>query len=352
MAGIASSLISAFLQHQFAKERLEQQAAQADKQHKEDQQARLQQALMMKDITAQQQEFMLRQRQTAQEAALKMQIADRQMRHKESQDLRKQMADQAIQVRKQLATEGIEARRSFMEERQAEREQAREEGKVEWGRRMEIMDKLIRERAETGRVEGAKIGAEEKLDQPALPGTYLDEQDRVVPTPASRREVKENQYRYLRQGSLQETTHGAGLMSYNHLSLTANRITNLLEKKVIGKDRSRVRQYLTTELGRLLGDPDVASLVQFLGPATSLAVARQYSAPGMGGVRGGVRLAEMFAEGLYARGDNLNAVLAKTRDLATLTKMSLEDQSLPTAKIDKLLTTLDKLEAFGGIKKR
>ena len=54
--GIADSIISIFLSHQFAKERQEQAQAAQEKQQKEQSQARLQQALMMKDIMGQQQE--------------------------------------------------------------------------------------------------------------------------------------------------------------------------------------------------------------------------------------------------------------------------------------------------------
>ena len=80
--GIADSIISAFLSHQFAKERQEQALAAQEKQQKEQSQARLQQQLMMKDIVGQQQEQRLQE-----------QIAARKAQQEDSQAFRKDLAE-------------------------------------------------------------------------------------------------------------------------------------------------------------------------------------------------------------------------------------------------------------------
>ena len=80
--GIADSIISAFLSHQFAKERQEQAQAAQEKQQKEQSQARLQQALMMKDIMGQQQEQRLQE-----------QIAARKAQQEDAQAFRKAEAE-------------------------------------------------------------------------------------------------------------------------------------------------------------------------------------------------------------------------------------------------------------------
>ena len=80
--GIADSIISAFLSHQFAKERQEQAIAAQEKQQKEQSQARLQQQLMMKDIMGQQQEQRLQE-----------QIAARRAQQEDAQAFRKAEAE-------------------------------------------------------------------------------------------------------------------------------------------------------------------------------------------------------------------------------------------------------------------
>ena len=95
--GIADSIISIFLSHQFAKERQEQAQAAQEKQQKEQSQARLQQALMMKDIMGQQQE----QRLQEQIAARKAQQEDAQAFRKDTLEKYKLTVDAQLRKRDQ-----------------------------------------------------------------------------------------------------------------------------------------------------------------------------------------------------------------------------------------------------------
>lgn len=74
---IAESLISAFLSHQFQKERAEEENKQRQQAQQQQQQARLQQALMMSEVIGQQQEQRAKESQANREFTYKLATEDR-----------------------------------------------------------------------------------------------------------------------------------------------------------------------------------------------------------------------------------------------------------------------------------
>src|SRR3990167_4962404 len=121
---IAESLISAFLSHQFQKERAEQENRQRQQQMQQQQQAQLQQALMMREVIGQQQE----QQQQAQ-------IADRQMRAKETLENQRFQAESNRQLRKQLFDEAVQQRKLGLAEKQTQFQRHRQVFMEEWGQK-------------------------------------------------------------------------------------------------------------------------------------------------------------------------------------------------------------------------
>ena len=124
---IAESLISAFLSHQFQKERAEQESRQRQQQQRQQQQAQLQQALMMREVIGQQQE-----------QQLQAQIADRQMRARETLENRKFQSESNRQLRKQLFEEAVQQRKLGLAEKETQFQRHRQVFMEEWGQKEKI----------------------------------------------------------------------------------------------------------------------------------------------------------------------------------------------------------------------
>lgn len=126
---IVAGIISAFLQHQFAKERQEQAQQAQEQQAKEASQARLQQALQMREIMGEQIK-----------AKQEIDIADRQSRQSAQLQLREMMGKEALETRKQMFQQNLESRTA-----------QHQMSLKEFETKANITDKLMRSRAEQNR---------------------------------------------------------------------------------------------------------------------------------------------------------------------------------------------------------
>jgi hypothetical protein len=178
----------------------------------------------------------------------------------------------------------------------------------------------------------------------APPGIFLDAQG-VPYTPTFGRDIMEGTSFY-RQNSPQQQVFSATGIINSHVDQTLDKIQGIAKG-----DRNRFTQLLYTQLQRFTNDPRINTLIQFLGPATALAVASAYSAGGTS-IRGGVRLAEMFQEGVYSPGDTLQTALTKLRTLQSLalenaTHINLHPNVVKSIR-QRINTIDDLLEPAGG----
>ena len=289
--GIADSIISAFLSHQFAKERQEQAQAAQEKQQKEQSQARLQQALMMKDIMGQQQEQRLQE-----------QIAARKAQQEDSQAFRKDMMEKYKLTAGAAQQERIEHRADIV----AQHKMDIEGRKLEFNRQTKIRGEEAKER-----------GEEARLERFAPPGLYLDPDGKPI-TPLYTKEIQPGTIFY-RQNSPQQNLFSASNLMVNHVERTLDNLETLSKESA-----PRFVQLFKNELQIYGNDKQVVTLRDLLGPATSLAIAGMYRQGGTG-VRGGVLLAKMFEGGIanIEGGDTLEIVLNKIKTALNLDRASL-----------------------------
>lgn len=208
---------------------------------------------------------------------------------------------------------------------------------------------------------------------PAPLGLYLDKEGTPY-SPIYGGDIEKGSTLYRQNSPQQKVFESTGMINA-HIDQTLDKL-----QAISRIDRNRFTQYLNTELRRFRNDPQVSTLIQFLGPATALAVASAYAAGGGANMRGGQRLAEMFKDAIYAPGDTLRTSLTKIRTLAAVSldgaklnnlhpnviksiedRISLIDQMIPPGKAQKGAAkgkpvTMDVFNAtmqqFGGDKKK
>jgi len=167
-----------------------------------------------------------------------------------------------------------------------------------------------------------------RLEGPAKPGVYLDEQG----TPYSPQIGADVQPKttYYQKDSPQAKVWSATGMINTHIDQTLDAL-----KGIAQNDTNKFSQYLNTELRRIGNNPDVNALKELLGPATALAVGNAYAAGGTS-MRGGVRMAEMFKNGVYSESDTLKSSLGKLKRLAEIQLDSAKHSNLHPSVIQSI----------------
>ena len=191
MAGIASSIIGAFLQHQFAKERQEQAATQQQRQSQQEQQSRLQQALQMRDIVNDQQDRLQQDRIQDRQFRAKESLDQQQLQHRESRAQREHLADQARQSREMLFKEATKNRELAAKDRQAEWDRQLKASHQIWQQRLEET-KVSREQSQKEAIGTPQVTSNMfKVDPETFQFIPVDNPDKPM------RQLMAEGYRYL-----------------------------------------------------------------------------------------------------------------------------------------------------------
>lgn len=177
-----------------------------------------------------------------------------------------------------------------------------------------------------------------KASAPAPAGTYLDENGQKY-SPIYGGDIQPKGTFY-RNGSTQAKMFDASDMVNNHIDATLEQLQGIAQG-----DSNRFKQLLSTKLKLLQNDPQVRTLIDTLGPASSMALGQAYAAGGSS-MRGGVRMAEMFHNAFYGEGDTLSDSLNKMKTIEKLTLASAKQNNLHQNAIQNIQDRIDAIDAL------
>jgi len=210
----------------------------------------------------------------------------------------------------------------------------------------------FREQKEREKLEAFKQQKEIARDTaPAPAGVYLDKEG-IPYSPAFGADIDKKATFYRANSPQQKVLTATGMVNA-HVDRTLDHL-----KAISLIDKNRLSRYMSTELSRLRNDPDIVALIQFLGPASAMAIANAYASSGVS-MRGGVTAAMMFKDSVFSEGDDLRAVLTKLKDLTLIAEdqakfVNLHPSIVKAARdrvdeINRLLGETSKKNAKGGL---
>lgn len=289
---LVESIISAFLSHQFAKERQEQASQQQERMQKMQQQESMKRALMMREVIGQQQEQRLQEQIAQRKDEMEVRHQDRQS----NLEWRKIQGEQVLKWR-----EGQDKR--ALDRYKIEKDYSIKQQGIEYDRRLK---------------EG--IAAKEELPVKE-PGRYLNLQTGSRGKPDLTTKLSQGG-EWLKMDTEQEKAWIALTNMRAHVAITRQHLQTLAQKGI------RPTLAISSWKDVLKNDPNAVTLFKQLESLTPLAIGR--SMIGATG-RAGPALATMMQGASVTPGDNLVTAIQKLDNLDNFIVRGAKANSLPTA---------------------